>query len=62
MSSEAIARIYQKRIDLIVKEAEEWGVSVSVTRKPLLPLAMGHARHVVETWPARRQPAPPKQS
>lgn len=57
MSTETIASMYQHHLEKLVKEAERDGVSVRVTREPLQPLAMGHAGHVVEAWPARHQPA-----
>lgn len=37
----------------LVKDAERMGVSLRIDRVPLRPLAMGHAQHVVEAWPAR---------
>jgi hypothetical protein len=47
----------------LVRRAEAMGVSLTITREPLQPLAMGHARHVVDAWPARTpaaavQPSP----
>lgn len=43
----------------LVAEADALGVSLRIDRVPVHPLAMGNARHVVDAWPARHQPAPP---
>lgn len=44
------------RARALVALAEELGVSLRIDRQPLQPLGMGHARHVVEAWPARHSP------
>lgn len=59
MSAEERARDYEAQIKRIIYFAEQDGISIRVSREPLQPLAMGHARHVVDAWPARHQPAPP---
>lgn len=48
-------RIRQEAIDLVA-HAERYGICLRIDRVPLQPLAMGHAQHVVETWPARHGP------
>lgn len=42
----------------LIERAEALGVSLTISRVPLKPLAMGHATHEAQTWPARHQPAP----
>lgn len=37
----------------LIAVADTARLRVSVTRRPLQPLAMGHAEYVVETWPVR---------
>lgn len=53
----------QARVDAVLSDAyaliakaEALGVSIKIGRTPLRPLAMGHATHVPEAWPARHQP------
>lgn len=56
MTPEHRAEAIADRARDLIKAAEEAGVSLRIDRQPLLPLSMGNARHVVETWPARKQP------
>lgn len=53
----------QERVAHVREQAEQLcrvagflGVSLRIDRVALTPLAMGHAEHVVEAWPARHQP------
>lgn len=55
-SPEASAEYIRQLGESLVVAAEKLGVSLRIDRQPLQPLAMGHARHVVEAWPARHQP------
>lgn len=57
---ELIAFQYRVRAEKLVQQAEADGICIRVSREPLQPLAMGHARHVVEAWPARPQPQKPR--
>lgn len=56
-SPEASAEYIHQLGESLADMADKLGVSLTVTRVPLQPLAMGHARHAVEAWPARG-PAP----
>lgn len=40
-------------VEDLIHAADRAGVRVSLTRRPLKPLAMGHGEYVVQTWPAR---------
>jgi len=33
-------------------------VTLRINPEPLLPLAMGNTKHVIETWAARHPPTP----
>lgn len=59
LTPEQLAHRFKLSAEELVAYAERKGVCLTITREPLQPLAMGHARHVVEAWPARQQPAPP---
>lgn len=58
-SPEQLAHRLKLAAEELVAHAERNGVCLTITRESLRPLAMGHARHVVEARPARHQPAPP---
>lgn len=57
-SPQASAEYVRQLAESLANTADQLGVSLTITREPLQPFAMGHARHVVEAWPARHQPAP----
>ena len=56
------AQIIALELRNTVARAEAMGVSIRIDRRPLQPLAMGHAEHVVETWEARNKPNPPERN
>lgn len=62
MSTLTNADIIRLDAEQLVRRAEAMGVSLTITREPLQPLAMGHNRHVVGAWPARDPAAASKPS
>lgn len=41
----------------LIQHAQRAGLVVTIERRPLKPLAMGHAEYVIETRPAREAKA-----
>ena len=44
----------------LVQHAQRAGLIVTIERRPLKPLAMGHEEYVIETRPARQAQCPPQ--
>ena len=55
------ARYIQDLAQSLVRMAQGLGVTLVIERVPLVPLAMGHIKHVASAWPARHPDGPPKQ-
>lgn len=53
---EALAAFIRVQAKALVAQAERLGVSLRIDRRPLQPLAMGNAEHVIEAWPSRHEP------
>lgn len=62
LTPEQLAHRFKLAAEELVAHAERKGVCLTITREPLQPLAIGHARHVVDARPARQQPAPTRAS
>lgn len=56
-SDQFAERLVLASAETTVALAKSMGVVVTISRRPLLPLAMGHAEYVVETRPVRRKAA-----
>lgn len=56
LKSEQFAEnLIQGRAQQLVKDAELYGLNVTIERRPLQPLDMGHTQAVVNVWPKRMQ-------
>lgn len=60
MSAADVTNILQQAAALVAK-AEALGVTLRITGEPIRPFAMGHHRHVIDAYPARKWAAPPAQ-
>lgn len=56
MTHPAIVADIARQAAILAGKAEAAGVTLRITGKPLMPLAMGNTEHVVEAWPARKGP------
>lgn len=56
-SDQFAERLVLASAETTVALAKSMGVVVTISRRPLLPLAMGHAEYVVETRPVRGKAA-----
>jgi len=58
MTNPADIQDIARRAAILVADAEAKGVTLRINPEPLLPLAMGNTKHVIETWAARHPPTP----
>lgn len=54
----AFAEAYRVHLQKVLDEAARDGLNITITRVPLVPLAMGNNVPVIHIWPMRKPPSP----